>query len=329
MKRALIVPLLLLIALPLSAPPSRAQEDCPIFPADHIWNTRIDDLPVHPLSDDYIATIGAETPLHPDFGSGFWPPESQDRIGIPFNWVAGDQPLVEVVYTEYGEESDPGPMPIPPDALREAGSDHHVLVVDYENCKLYELYHAEAQADGTWEAGSGAVYDLKGYALRPLYWTSADAAGLPIVPGLVRYPEVEGGEITHALRVTLEETQRAFVWPARHFASAIEEENYPPLGLRMRLRADFDTGGFSPAVRVLLVAMQRYGLIVADNGSSMFISGAPDERWDNELLVSELRAVTAGDFEVVDSCLLMDDPDSGRVAAEAHEEAPDGCFVSD
>jgi hypothetical protein len=290
--------------------------NCQVFPEDNIWNTPVDELPVHPLSDDYIATIGEDVGMHPDFGSGFWPEDSESPIGIPYTLVDGSQEMVEINYTDYGDESDEGPMPIPADALIEGGEDgdgdRHVLVVDDENCMLYELYYSFPTSEG-WDASSGAVYELNEHLLRPLYWTSADAAGLPIFPGLVRYEEVAAGEINHAIRFTVEETQRAFIWPARHYASDIEDAEYPPMGLRLRLRADFDISGFSADAQVILTAMKTYGIILADNGSSMFFSGSPDPSWDNDTLVPEFRDVTAGDFEAVDVCGLMLDEDSGQI----------------
>jgi hypothetical protein len=287
---------------------------CNVFPADHIWNAPVDTLPVDANSAAYVATIGAGTGLHPDFGSGVWPPESTSPIGIPFTTVAGTQPLVDVTFG-YDDESDPGPYPIPPDAPIEGGldsdGDRHVLVLDRDDCVLYELFDAWPQPDGSWEAGSGAVFDLNAYDLRPAGWTSADAAGLPILPGLVRYDEVTSGEIRHAIRFTAPQTRRAYVWPARHYASSLTGAQYPPMGQRFRLKAGFDISGFSPQVQVILQAMKVYGIILADNGSSWFISGAPDERWDNGAL-RELRQVHGSDFEAVDVSSLMIDPDSGQ-----------------
>lgn len=193
-----------------------------------------------------------------------------------------------------------------------SNGDRHVLVVDEDNCVLYELYAAYPQNDGSWEAGSGAIYDLSSHALRPDTWTSADAAGLPILPGLLRYDEVASGEIRHAIRFTAPETQRAYVWPARHFASSLTGSEYPPMGQRFRLKADFDLSGYSAEIQVILLAMQRYGIILADNGSAWYLSGAPDERWDNEQL-RELKNLTGDDFEAVDVSSLILDPDSGQV----------------
>jgi hypothetical protein len=286
---------------------------CPIFPANNYWNVPVNNLPVDPNSDSYIATIGEGEPLHPDFGSGLWDGEP---IGIPFVVVPSSQPMVNVTF-EYDDESDAGPYPIPDDAPIEGGpdsnGDRHILIVEKDTCLLYELYYAFPQPDGSWEAGSGAIFDLLSNDLRPETWTSADAAGLPILPGLVRYEEVASGEIHHAIRFTVPQTQRAYVWPARHYASDLTNSRYPPMGQRFRLRADFDITGFSPQVQVILQAMKTYGIILADNGSPWFISGAPDERWDNEIL-HELKQVSGVDFEAVDISSLVVDPDSGQVA---------------
>lgn len=284
---------------------------CPVLPADNIWNTPIDTLPVHPNSGLYINTIGAGTAFHPDFGSGTW---NGGPIGIPFITVGSGQPMVTVTF-DYDDESDPGPYPIPPNAPIEGGSgstgDRHVLVIDTDSCILYELYYAFPQPNGSWHAGSGAIYNLDSNALRPDTWTSADAAGLPIFPGLIRYEEILEGEITHAIRFTAPQTRKAYVWPARHYASSLTGIQYPPMGQRFRLKAGFDTSGYSPEVQIILRAMKKYGIILADNGSSWFISGAPDERWDNDIL-RELKTVYGSDFEAVDVSSLKIDPDSGQ-----------------
>ena len=297
-----------------SPPPGPQIGNCPLLPADNIWNTRVDSLPLDANSDAYIDTIGRETGLHADFGSGTW---EGGPIGIPFDFVDGNQPLVSVVF-DYADESDPGPYPIPPDASIEGGpnsdGDRHVLVVDTDHCILYELYYAWPQPDGSWQAGSGAIFDLNSNALRPDGWTSADAAGLPILPGLVRYDEVAAGEIRHAIRFTVPQTRNTYIWPARHYASNLPGSEYPPMGQRFRLRAGFDLSGFSPDVQVILQAMQHYGIILADNGSAWYISGVPDEHWDNDML-RELSQVTGADFEAVDVSSLMVDPDSGQAVA--------------
>lgn len=282
---------------------------CGVFPADHIWNARVDHLPLDPGSSAYVATIGAGRTVHPDFGSGLW---EGSPIGIPYTVVPGTQPLVDISFY-YPHESDPGPYPLPPDAPVEGGGDRHVLVVDTDACVLYEVFDAARQPDGSWAAGSGAVFDLAGYELRPAGWTSADAAGLPILPGLVRYDEVAAGEITHALRFTAPQTRNAYVWPARHQASSRTGSEFPPLGQRFRLRADFDASSMSAEAQVIVAALKLYGMILADNGSAWYLSGAPDERWDNGAL-RDLRSITGADFEAVDVTSLMSDPDSGRTS---------------
>lgn len=286
-------------------------DGCAVFPADHIWNVPVDTLPVDVHSAAYIATIGSDDPLHPDFGSGLW---DSGPIGIPYVTVAGNQPMVAVTFDE-DDESDPGPYPIPPDPPIEGGAesdgDRHVLVLERDRCILYELYHAFPQPGGSWHAGSGAIFNLNSYALRPAGWTSADAAGLPMLPGLVRYDEVAAGEIRHAIRFTAPQTRREYTWPARHYASSLTGAQYPPMGQRFRLRADYDITGFSPEVQVILRALKEYGMILSDNGSSWFISGVPDERWDNDDL-HQLRLVKGSDFEAVDVSSLMVHPDSGQ-----------------
>jgi hypothetical protein len=272
-----------------------------MFPPDNPWNQDVSTLPVHPNSDHYIQNIldnrSDDTDhLHPDFGSGTW---DGGPIGIPFTTVAAIQPMVPVTFTESGGESDPGPYPVPPDAPVEWGSDHHVLVLRSGECKLYELYHAGYDGPG-WEAGSGAVFTLTSNALRPEGWTSADAAGLPILPGLVRYDEVAEGAIRHAVRFTVYSSQQAYIHPATHWASSITDPDYPPMGLRLRLKADYDISGFTGQSRVILEALKKYGMIVADNGTSWYINGAPDEQWDNDDL-HQLTDVPGSAFEAVDT----------------------------
>lgn len=282
-----------------------------MFPADNIWNTPVDRLPVHPQSEIYIETIGASTGLHPDFGSGTW---NGSPIGIPYTVVEANQTKVPVSFN-YADESDPGPYPIPPGAPIEGGEhstgDRHVLVLERTNCILYEVFAAYPQPGGSWDAGSGAIYDLGSNDLRTAGWTSADAAGLPILPGLARYDEVAAGQINHALRFTVPQTQKAYIWPARHHASNLTADHYPPMGLRLRLKAGFDISGYSPQARVILQALKTFGMILADNGSAWYISGAPDPGWDNDEL-RELKNVIGSDFEVVDTQALMIDVDSGR-----------------
>jgi len=269
------------------------------FPDDNPWNQDISGLPVDPNSANLIASIGLTTGLHPDFGT-VW---NGAPIGIPYYVVSGTQGKVPVSF-EYAGESDPGPYPVPANAPIEGGAasegDRHVLVIDKDHWKLYELYAAYPQNGGaSWKAGSGAVFDLNSNALRPAGWTSADAAGLPIFPGLVRYDEVvEGQAIRHALRFTCQRTRRAYVAPARHWASALTDPNLPPMGMRVRLKASFDISPYPANVQVILRAMKTYGLILADNGSNWFVSGAPDPRWNDEEL-GTLRQVKGSDFEVV------------------------------
>jgi hypothetical protein len=269
------------------------------FPPDNAWNTDIAQAPVDPNSDALIASIGLDTGLHPDFGT-VW---EGRPIGIPYTVVPGDQPKVPVTFG-YADESDPGPYPIPPDAPVEGGAgadgDRHVLVIDRDNWMLYELFDAERLDGGRrWRAMSGAIFDLNANTLRPAGWTSADGAGLPIFPGLVRYDEVvEQGAINHALRFTARRTRRAYVAPARHYASRHTDSTLPPMGMRVRLKAGYDTSGFPPALQVALTALKTHGMFLADNGSNWFITGAPDPRWNDEEL-SLIRRVKGRDFEVV------------------------------
>lgn len=303
---------------------------CALFPPDNIWNVPIDDLPIHPNSATFVNTIGRDDYVHADFGSGIWPPENGGPIGIPYVIVPGDQPKVPISFY-YGDQSDPGPYPIPPNPPIEGGpgsdGDRHILILDEDNCILYEVYDAYPQTDGSWEAGSGAIYDLDSHALRPEEWTSADAAGLPILPGLVRYDEVLSGEITHAIRFTVEETRKQYVWPARHYASDLTGPQYPPMGQRFRLRADFNMNGYAPEVQVILRAMQKYGIILADNGSPWYISGVPDERWDNDDL-HQLHQLTGDDFEAVDVSPLMIDPNSGQADVSVDPPLPFQLYLS-
>jgi hypothetical protein len=270
------------------------------FPADNLWNQNIASATVDPNSAAIINFIGASDPVHPDFGSGEFDGSS---IGIPYIVVDSDQAPVVINFTAFGDESDPGPMPVPASAPIEGfpnpgNGDRHVLVVDNSNCWLYELYSSFPQSDGSWNVASAAVWDLTADEQRPLTWTSADAAGLSIFAGLARYDEVASGEIKHALRFTLQNSQAAFVPPASHWAANSTNANAAPMGMRMRLKASFDISQFSATNQVILTALQQYGMIMADNGSNMFISGAPDDRWDNDDL-HNLDQVTAADFEVV------------------------------
>jgi hypothetical protein len=277
---------------------------CPVFPKNNPWNQRVDRLPVLPNSGAIIRSIGADGGLHADFGSGLY---DGAPIGIPYTTVAHRQRRVHVSF-DYADESDKGPYPIPRNAPieggRSSGGDRHVIVVDRGACKLYELYAAYPRNGGTsWHAGSGAIWSLRSNRLRPAGWTSADAAGLPILPGLARWSDVEKGAIDHALRFTAARTRRAFIYPARHFASSLTDPDLPAMGQRLRLKASFDVSGFPRQARALLIALKRYGMILADNGSSWFITGAPDRHWNNDDLHT-LGRVKGTDFEVVDSTAL-------------------------
>jgi hypothetical protein len=278
-------------AAPAQAPPRLA--GCPVFPASNPWNQRVDKLPVAADSAAIVASIGRDAPLHADFGSGLW---QGAPIGIPYDVVTRTTPRSRVVF-DYADESDRGPYPIPAGVHVEGGGDRHALLVDRSSCRLYELYALRREGGG-WHAGSGAIWSLRSNRLRPTGWTSADAAGLPILPGLARYDEIARGAIRHALRFTAPRTRRAYVWPARHFASDSTDPRLPPMGLRLRLKASFDVRSFPRQARIVLVALKRYGMLLADNGSSWYVSGAPDRRWSNEELHT-LARVHGSDFEVV------------------------------
>jgi hypothetical protein len=282
---------------------------CDVFPADNVWNTPIDSLPKDPRSDRYIASIGEMEKLHPDFATS-------PLSGIPFSEVPpGTQPVP--VSFGYADESDPGPYPIPPDAPIENGpdsrGDRHIILIDTQRCIDYELFSMEAKPDGSWEGGSGVKWDLKSDKLRPAGMGSADAAGLPIFPGLVRYDEVASGEIRHALRFTIPHTQAAYVWPGRHKASHITDTNVAPMGERFRLRGDYNISSFSKSDQVILTALKKYGMFLADNGGVMFLNGSPDKRWDDEDL-HDLTRVRAEDFEAVDES-RWESKDSAAVPA--------------
>jgi hypothetical protein len=271
-----------------------------VFPPDNPWNQDISNAPVDPNSANLIASIGLNTGLHPDFGTVY----NGAPNGIPYVVVSGTQEQVPINFTLYGDESDPGPYPVPTNAPIEGGpgatGDRHVLVIDRDNWKLFELGYAFPINDGaSWNANCGAIFDLNSNALRPAGWTSSDAAGLPIFPGLVRYDEVfEQGVINHAVRFTVHDSRRAYVSPARHWASSDTNPNLPPMGMRVRLKQDFDISGFSPAMQVILRALKKHGMFVADNGSNWYISGAPDPRW-NDSELSTLKAIKGSNFEVV------------------------------
>lgn len=278
-----------------------APSPCPVFPSDNIWNRDISRLPLHPRSAQWLATMQADgTNLHPDFGR---PP-----YGLPYALVGNGTPTVFVDFY-YPDESDPGPYPFGPDTPIEQGSDRHALMVNTDTCHLYELFDADWNG-GSPTAGSGAIWDLRSNALRPDGWTSADAAGLPILPGLVRYDEVLAGSITHAIRFTASPTDAKHLWPARHDAGT-PDHSYPPMGARFRLKAGFSMNGYSLPARVILRAMKRYGMFLADNGSNWFFQGTEDPRWSDALL-DELKTIPASAFEAVDESGLMIDPDSGR-----------------
>jgi hypothetical protein len=283
------------------------EPNCPVFPANNPWNQDVSQLPVHANSGTWLANIGTSGDLHPDFGT-VW---NGAPIGIPYIIVGGGQPKVPVSFY-YADESDPGPYPIPNDAPVEGqpvgqpnsagfGGDRHVIVIDDANCILYETFDSHPVTGGqSWTAGSGAIWNLNSNALRPEGWTSADAAGLPIFAGLVRYSEVQSGVIDHALRFTVSGTQRAYIHPATHYASNITDPSYPPMGMRVRMKANYNCSWASSEVQVICTAMKKYGMIVADNGSDWYVSGAPDSRWNDDR-IGDLKQVPASAFEVVDT----------------------------
>jgi hypothetical protein len=268
---------------------------CPVFPASNAWNKRVDQLPVAQNTTAIIGSIGAGTGLHADFGSGLW---EGSPIGIPFDVVSRSTPRARVTF-EYDDESDHVGYPIPKGVHVEGGSDHHALLLDKSACRLYELGGLERR-QGRWHAWAGATWSLHSNRVRPAGWTSADAAGLPIFPGLARYDEVGRGVIDHALRFTVQRTRRAYVYPARHYASNLTSSNLPPMGLRVRLKASFDVRSFPRQARIVLVALKRYGMIVADNGADWYITGAPNRGWSNDQLHT-LARVKGSDFEVVET----------------------------
>jgi hypothetical protein len=287
------------LAPAVGASPLPEAPACPVFPANSVWNKPVHRLPLQKNSTTIVRAIGAGLNVHADFGSGLW---DGGPIGIPVTVVDRSQPRSSVDF-HYDEESDAGPYPIPPDVKIEGGpdadGDRHAIIVDRDSCTLYELFDLWP----AWDAGSGAIWNMRSNALRPRGWTSADAAGLPILAGLARYDEVASGVIDHALRFTVKRTRRAFIYPARHFASSYTSPSLPPMGLRFRLRANFPVMSFPPQARVVLRALKRYGMIVADNGSSWYISGVPDPRWDNDQLHT-LHRVKGSDFRVVNTSKL-------------------------
>ncbi len=282
-----------------------------MFPADNVWNTPITGLPVDPHSAKWLASMAASTTdLHPDLGSSGDP---SAPYGIPFV-VVGPHPRRTHVSFEYADESDPGPYPFGPrtpiEGGRAAAGDRHAIMVDPSTCTLYELYDATWSASGS-TAGSGAIWKLRSNDLRPAGWTSADAAGLPILPGLLDWSEVELGQVDHAIRVTAELTDRAYIWPARHEAGERDDPSLPPMGARFRLEASFDVRKYPPLVRVVLRAFQRYGLILADNGSNWYFSGVASNAWPG-WFIEDLKTIPARDFQAVDEQSLMVSPDSGE-----------------
>ena len=287
-----------------AAPPKLA--GCPVFPASSVWNTPVDQLPVAANSAQLIASIGTGDHVHADFGSGLY---DGSRIGIPFVAVHGTRTPKSHVTFDYADESDKGPYPIPANVPIEGApahaneGDRHALIVDRDSCRLYELY-ALRRTGGGYAAGSGAIFDLRSNRLRPAGWTSADAAGLPILPGLARWDgDAATGSIDHALRFTVERTRRAYIYPARHFASSSTDPALPPMGLRVRLKAGVDIASLPRQARIVAQAMKTYGLILADNGSNWYVSGAPSPHWSNDELHA-LGRLSGADFEVVDTSRL-------------------------
>ena len=325
MPRIARISLLVLVALiPASLAEGRAvpgAPSCPMTPADSFWHADVSALPVHAQSAPWISSIGATAGLKADFGAGQW---NGGPIGIPYTTVPGTQPRVPVSFG-YADESDPGPYPVPPNAPIEGGSsssgDRHVLVVDRDACRLWELYSAYPQNGGaSWTAGSGATWSLTSNAMRPLGWTSGDAAGLPILPGLVRYDEVAAGEIDHVIRFTAPRTAGAYVWPASHKAQTGGASD-PPMGAWLRLKASYDISGYSAHNQVILRALKKHGMVLADNGSSLFMSGAPDPGW-NDSDLNALRAVPGSAFEAVDVSSLKVSSTSYAVSGGAPPPPP-------
>lgn len=293
MRQIVTVALTLVMALPAlaTAAPVPGAPACTVLPPGNVWNQRVDTLPRHPDSARLVRSIGLDSGLHPDFSDG-------GRYGIPINVVGRATPRTRVRF-DYADESDRVAYPIPARPRIEGGGDRHILMLDRDACRLYELFAAQRTARG-WSAGSGAVFDLRSNALRPAGWTSADAAGLPILPGLARHDEVARGVIDHALRFTASRTRRAYVYPARHFAASSGDPGLPPMGLRVRLKRSVPLAGYGPQARVVLTALKRYGMILADNGSPWYVTGAPSPGWDDDDL-HDLGRITGRDFEVVDT----------------------------
>jgi hypothetical protein len=310
MIRTIVIGLAVGVALAGNASAQQMIGNCPVLPANNIWNTPVDTVPVLGNSASMVTTIGAARGFHADFGAGVW---DGGPIGIPFVTVPGTQTAYPASFL-YADESDPGPYKVPLTAPIEGGSastgDRHAIAIETDGCTLYELYRAFPQS-ASWTADSGAIFDLRSNALRPLTWTSADAAGLPIMPGLVTYDEVQSGEIHHAIRFTAPQTRREFVWPARHYASTLTGTQYPRMGERFRLKASFDITPFPADVQVILRAMKKYGIILADNGSAWYLSGAPDPRWNDDNLHT-LSQLLGSNFEAIDATVLQVSGDSGE-----------------
>ncbi|MGH2829691.1 MAG: hypothetical protein ACRDJM_04340 [Actinomycetota bacterium] len=301
------VALAIAFASPAAAVPHPGAPDCAIFPADNVWHADVSTMPVHPRSGDWLASMGGTTRrLHPDFG----PSGLEQPYGIPYNIVAGSHARVNVDFY-YPDESDPGPYPLGPDTTIEMGSDHHAMMLDRDGCTLYEIFDASQDAQG-WHGGSGAVFDLASNDLRPAGWTSADAAGLSIFAGLIRRDEIAAGVIDHAIRMTASRTDRSYLWPARHHAGAANDPTLPPMGAWFRLKPSFDISGFTAETQIVLRAMRKHGMVVADNGSNWYFGGAAEDGWTDAVL-DELKSITAGNFEAVDISSLQVDPNSGRV----------------
>jgi hypothetical protein len=293
------------LALPAPALPPPTSS-CPVFPSNNAWHADVSSLQVHPRSAAWITAMGGPTRrLHPDFG----PSGSATPYGIPYLVVAGSHAKVPVTF-DYSDESDPGPYPLGPETPIESGSDRHAIMIDRDDCTLYELYDAAYAPNGGSTAGSGAIWNLNSNALRPAGWTSADAAGLPIFAGLLRLDEVQSGLVDHAVRVTASQTDRSYLWPARHQAGASNNPNLPPMGARFRMKAGFDIAGFRADTRVVLQAFKRYGMIVADNGSNWYFTGTAENGWPTAML-DELKTIPASAFEAVDASTLMIDQNSG------------------
>jgi hypothetical protein len=311
---ALATAALIAAITPAGALPPAGAPACPSFPADNVWHSDISRLPVHRRSAAWMASTGASTRrLHPDFGTSDDPAAP---YGIPYTTVAGTHAKVPIEF-DYDDESDKVRYPFGSDTKieggRNSGGDMHAIVIDRATCKLYETFYT-TQRGSKWYAGSGAVWDLKSNRLRPAGWTSADAAGLPIYPGLLRRDEVRAGKIDHAIRFTLSRTDRSYVWPARHQAGARRDANLPPMGARFRLKASYNISRLRPDTQVVLRAMKKHGLILADNGSNWYFQGAAENGW-NDAFISELKRIPASAFEAVDASSLMVSPNSGQAKA--------------